>query len=540
MASVYLGQLPGPHGFEKWVALKVIHPHMANNRRFVRMFLDEARIAARINHPHVCSVIDFGEDEERDLPFLVMEYLHGETLSTVLKRCERSPGPMPWRLAVRIVADAARGLHAAHELKKPNGELLGVVHRDISPQNIFVLYDGLSKVLDFGIARLRERTGDTKSGEIKGKIAYMSPEQFRNEEIDRRSDIWALGVVLWETATGRPLFEVGNQGATVFSILQDDIPPLSKELEGVDEALDAILFKALERDLDARYGTAAELASDLERCLYSGGEPAGPEQVSEWMSEHFVDRLKARSALLQAPPLAGERIAEVDISQASGGGEAVVHAPRSSSLPPPIPADAVVSSSPSKPRSIPRLYMVIGAVALLVTALMLGLLIGRNGGGSSTALAGNDGRAPTKASPLAGGPELDLGQPPAAADAPPAVIDAAAAEADVAAAEADAAAAEADAAADSDEQQRQSQSETRQKQRSGRPSGPPGRLNLMVIPAAEIYSGGRRLGRSPLFNVRMPPGRHRITLRPIGGGASRTIIVRIPAGKAVRRSVRLD
>ena len=200
MASVYLAQAVGTSGFERWVALKVIHTQYSRDKRFVSMFLDEARLLSRLYHPNVCTVVDSGEVDGTH--FIAMEYLHGETFNRVAAK------EVPLDLATRIVCDAARGLHAAHELKDEHGELLGLVHRDVSPHNVIVLYDGLAKVVDFGIARARDRLTDTTTGgAVKGKLAYMAPEQIEASHYDRRSDIYALGVVLWEATVGWRLFK---------------------------------------------------------------------------------------------------------------------------------------------------------------------------------------------------------------------------------------------------------------------------------------------------------------------------------------------
>jgi len=188
MASVYLAQFNAAQGFERWVAVKVVHPHLAKDPRFIRMLLDEARITARVQHPNVCSVVDFGKDD--GTCYLVMEYLHGESVATVIRRARKGAG-LPWQLACRIMAEACRGLHAAHELRDHDGKALGIVHRDISPQNLFVLYDGVTKVLDFGVAQARNRLEKTKTGEVKGKLAYMAPEQLLGQTLDRRADIFA-------------------------------------------------------------------------------------------------------------------------------------------------------------------------------------------------------------------------------------------------------------------------------------------------------------------------------------------------------------
>lgn len=296
MASVFLAHLSGPHGFEKAVALKQIHPHLAKDRRFVEMFLDEARVAAMIHHPNVCAIIDFGE--QAGTPYLVLEYLNGESMSSVVDAA-RATGDAPLWLFARIVHDAARGLHAAHQLSGPDGRPLGVVHRDVSPHNIFVLYDGVTKVVDFGVARARGRLSATQSNEVKGKLPYMSPEQFDEGLVDHRTDIWALGVVLWETTVGRRLFRGESDAATIAGVLHKPILRPSDYVPDYPPALEAVVMRCLERDASRRFESAEQLADALEEYLYTVGKPAGASQVKRWMHEHFDAEIAHRTALLR-------------------------------------------------------------------------------------------------------------------------------------------------------------------------------------------------------------------------------------------------
>ncbi len=297
MATVYLARIAAQNAFEKWVAVKVIHPHMATDRGYVRMFLDEARLAARMDHPNLCHVFDFGDDH--GAYYLAMEYLHGETLSAVLRHAIRER-PLPIAFGVRIVADAARGLHAAHELRGADGAPAGVVHRDVSPQNIFVLYDGVAKVVDFGIARSDERTTEkTRTGVVKGKLAYMAPEQLVGAPLDRRVDVFALGIVLWECTLGRRLFQRPNDAETMFAVVRAEIPSPASIAPNYPPMLERIVMRALAADPTQRYQTAGELARDLERFVAHSGTHAGPEDLADFMGTLFAERKAGRERQLR-------------------------------------------------------------------------------------------------------------------------------------------------------------------------------------------------------------------------------------------------
>ncbi len=295
MGAVYLAQLETQASFRKWVALKTIDERLAKDRNFVKMFLAEARLTAKIDHPNVCTVFDFGE--EKGTYYLAMEYLAGESLSTLAKRAGMGHG-IPIPVAAKIIADAARGLHAAHELKLDDGSPANVVHRDVSPQNIFVLYDGIAKVVDFGVAFVGE--GQDRAGFLAGKRPYMSPEQLSLQPIDRRSDLWSLGVVLWECTVGQRLFRRDNDEATEEAILRDSIPGPRVYNAGYPRELEAIVMKALSRDREQRFQSAAELARALEQYLANSGETVGVDEVRAVMHEYFGDRMQAREMQIRA------------------------------------------------------------------------------------------------------------------------------------------------------------------------------------------------------------------------------------------------
>ncbi|MFS8065792.1 MAG: protein kinase domain-containing protein, partial [Byssovorax sp.] len=296
MASVHLARMDGPGGFQKWVAIKRIHPHLVEDDQFVDMFLDEARIAAGINHANVAQVFDLGKDD--NTYWIAMEYLHGEPLREVMRRAEERHMRIKPDLAARICADAADGLHAAHELRGKSGQLLGLVHRDVTPHNLFLTYEGYTKVVDFGIAKVADRLSSTRAGTLKGKLAYMSPEQVRGAEVDRTTDIFALGVVLWELTTNQRLFRMDTDLDTLEKVQACVVPPPSTIMPGYPPELEACVMKALSKRKQDRFATAREFSRALQAFLMRSGSFCGPEEVSTFVREVFADRIQKRDAHL--------------------------------------------------------------------------------------------------------------------------------------------------------------------------------------------------------------------------------------------------
>jgi len=269
MAVVWAARLSGMRGFSKIFAVKTMLPALSTSPRLQRMFLAEARIASRIKHPNVCEVLDVGE--ERGALYLVQEWVDGDPLSTLVSEgARRGERHVPYGIAAKIVAKAARGLHAAHVLQKDDGELYGVVHRDVSPQNILLTCEGDVKIVDFGVAKVAERSDRvTRSGFIKGKVAYLAPEQVHKHDVDARADIFALGTVLFELASGAHPFRRETELATLLEIGARE--PVRPSLPGSPRTLEAILARALERSPQDRYPSMRELAHDLEELAIAEG-----------------------------------------------------------------------------------------------------------------------------------------------------------------------------------------------------------------------------------------------------------------------------
>jgi serine/threonine-protein kinase len=288
MATVHLGRLLGPVGFSRTVAIKRSHPEMAADPEFVSMFLDEARLAARIRHPNVVSTLDVVALEGE--LFLVMDFVQGESLSRLMRATRTSRQKIAPPIACTIMAGALHGLHAAHEAKNERGEPLHIVHRDVSPQNILVGIDGIARVLDFGVAKAVGRVATTREGQIKGKISYLAPEQLAGH-ISRQSDVYAASVVLWEALTSERLFSADNPGELLDQIRTRRVAPPSEIALGVPAALDAIVLRGLARDPADRFATAREMAVELER---NGGQVSAVE-VGEWVERIAKDAIATRA-----------------------------------------------------------------------------------------------------------------------------------------------------------------------------------------------------------------------------------------------------
>jgi serine/threonine protein kinase len=290
MATVYFDRLVGAVGFSRSVAIKQLHPQYAKSPEFVAQFLDEAQLTARIRHPNVVSVLDVVA-REGEL-FVIMEFVEGEPLSRLVRFARE---PVPLSIASAILVQVLLGLHAAHEATTEEGEPLQIVHRDVSPQNMLVGIDGSSHILDFGVAKAASRVHTTENGQIKGKLTYMAPEQLRGADLDRRVDVFAAGIVLWELITGQRLFARGDPGATVTAVLSGFVKPPSVHRAEVSAALDALVLKALAPNREDRFASAREMAIALEACI----PPASSLKVGAWVEIVAGDSLKERAQRLR-------------------------------------------------------------------------------------------------------------------------------------------------------------------------------------------------------------------------------------------------
>jgi serine/threonine-protein kinase len=301
MANVYLAAARGPSGFNKLVVLKSLRSDFAVDAELMSMFLEEARLAARLNHPHVVQTYEVGDYAGR--PVIVMEYLEGQTLANVETRAKAL---LPLSLRLRVLVNALEGLHHAHELADFAGKPLGLVHRDISPQNVFITFDGQVKVLDFGIAKVVNSQVQTATGILKGKLRYMAPEQMlASEELDRRADIYSIGVMLWEAVSGQRMWQGQSDMQVMTQVASGAVPPLRSVSPDVSESLERICARALSLDPAKRHATALEMANEIEVELEHIGTGGTPRQLGQLVRDLFEDlrtrtRATIEAALLEA------------------------------------------------------------------------------------------------------------------------------------------------------------------------------------------------------------------------------------------------
>jgi serine/threonine-protein kinase len=325
MATVFFGRLLGARGFSRTVAIKRLHPAYAKDPDFASMFLDEARMAARIRHPNVVQTLDVVSANGELL--LVMDYVHGESLSGLNRALRVRQRLVPRRIAAAILCNVLLGLHAAHQATNDRGEPLELVHRDVSPQNILVGADGVARLLDFGIAKAAGRAHTTRDGAVKGKYAYMAPEQVVGAPVTRAADIFSAGVVLWELLTGQRLFYVEGDATTLMNVLHAQVDPPSSRVPSIPTAFDDVVMRAMRRSALERFATAREMAVALEGCEGL----ASMTEVGEWVESLAAETLRARAdhlarveamGLDEPPPSVGQRVVDLTRRAASPGAEA--------------------------------------------------------------------------------------------------------------------------------------------------------------------------------------------------------------------------
>ena len=520
MAEIFLARLQGAAGFEKLVCVKRLLPHLSKDPQLVTMFLAEARIAAQISHPNVCSVFELGEIDGKH--FIAMEYLEGLPLSC-FRRQDMYPGHPEAGLIAGLGVQACEGLHHAHNLKRPDGTLLEVVHRDVSANNLFATVDGVVKVLDFGIAKVQDASVRTSTGSVKGTYAYMAPEQLRGERLDRRTDIFALGAVLWELFARTHLFKRDTDFLTFQAITSDPIPDICELRPDVPPELADVIAKALSRDREQRWPTARAMGEALARSVVSIGGPWTQSTISEEIARGFDDRLAEQRQLIRTAREGGAFDLEIDRGPSVGHGMEIAPTPVSMTSGITImPAPARQPTSPSrelpKPRppeparlAAPRRRFPIALVVSLLLALAGGglvmFLVMRGQGEPPKTVA----QAPIPPSP----PSPDAGIAASAidaAEAPAVAVDAAV---------------EPVATTVTDKPT----PKPTKPPPVAVPKGPPGFITIDSSPVyAVIFIDGRRYGETPLVRQSLAPGKHGVrAVSP--SGTARYVSITIESGK---------
>ncbi|MBK7857320.1 MAG: serine/threonine protein kinase [Archangiaceae bacterium] len=537
MAELFLGYTAGPGGFRKYVVIKRILPDAKNNDQFVKMFLDEARVTAAFSHPNIAAVFELGTDET-DL-FLAMEFISGQNLNQVTAVCAKKRAVLPIGFSVSVAHDIALALHYAHAFKAPDGQLAPVIHRDVAQKNIMVTYEGVVKLLDFGIAKARGALGRTHVGTVKGTTGYMSPEQVRGDPLDGRSDVFGLGVVVFEMITGRRLFSAENELEEMKMILSSPIPNPTSLVSVIPDTLSDIVLRALAREKADRWASGKDFAKALS--TQCANLMFDQEQRAAFMREHFDDQMRATAALLGSvsDSSAKQMLVAKAVKAIRGDGGAVSNAR-------PMSRDEVKSAKakPQRRRDTPV------DDADLKLALLKGQAEALGAGASLSA----DGRVspptrpdqpkgyawvvPTSAllgllllgaalykvafsePPL---PQVDLAVANPALPIPHAPDDAA-----PVAAPPPAQGKRPDPVAGGDEPKK-----------PPRGFGRTGQLTVITFPNAKVWRGKAELGTTPLWNAELPLGTHLLTL--VGpDGAKHVLSVRVNDGKNTPIKVNLD
>jgi eukaryotic-like serine/threonine-protein kinase len=491
MGTVYAARVLGPAGFQKRVAIKRIHAHLAVQREFVQMFIDEARIVARLEHPNIAHVFELGEHGGDS--YIAMEYLHGEHLGAL---CTRLGAPLAPSLAAHIIALAAAGLHHAHEATDETGAPLGVVHRDVSPQNIFVTYDGHVKLTDFGIARAEGRLARTHSGRMKGKTGYVAPEQVVGERLDRRADIFSLGVVLFEITTATRLFAADSDAESLFRIANHEVRDPREHVADYPEALASIVAKSLGRFPSERFQTAAAMARALDEFRAGASVQRSTDELADLMRELFLEERVARDRVFSSA----------------------------------VPMETSIRlhrTSPA-PRFFGRRRALLVTVGIAASAV-LGAGVLYAGWAPADDGAATDPRAPVASRSVASSEAASTRTPPqpepdttARQASPPVVVPID------------------EPGADAEKVPGPLPTPRRAERRPEATIVEPARLNLLTRPWASVSINGREVGTTPLVGYRVDPGRLNIVLRAHGEGEPHRLTIDARSGERIDRSLRLD
>ncbi len=535
MAEVHLANAAPLSAPPTLVVVKRMHQQHTDDPATVRMFLDEARLALCLSHPNIVRSDRLGMFEGRH--GIVMEFLEGQPLHQVLKRAYETEASLSLDFIVQVAIAALDGLQYAHELKDVVGNPLGLIHRDVSPQNLFVTYDGAVKLLDFGIAKNSMQDGRTRTGLLKGKISYMAPEQARGEELDRRADLWSLGVVLWEAVTGNRLFKGSNEAATLNLTLSEQIAPPSQRRPDLPYELEVILMRALERDRNRRYATAAEMRDDLEVWL-SGRELTQDASLALLMRRLFARDMREQrqlvQGLLQAQPEPAPESGMTLVAPLLGTSMTLSGSLRGTQV---SSVTDLMDELTRQRRVTTRLLS--GLLVLVGLALMFGVYW-------TLVLRPEQPQRATATSTEPAGPKaaagLTISAPPepvlVAAEAPTVSSGAVASTKGVASHPSKASRAAAPLAATTPA----SPPTPTPTAAAPSPNAPveTGLLNLDTTPWSVVSVGGRVLGQTPIVGASLPAGTHTLVLSNAEQGLKTTYQVTISAGKTTARRIGLD
>jgi eukaryotic-like serine/threonine-protein kinase len=420
MAQVWAARLRGSRGFQKVVAVKTVLHDVMDNTRMERMFLEEAQLASQIHHPNVVGTLELGEHE--GTLYLVMEWVDGEPLNQVMAKAAANGG-LPLPIAVNLIGQACQGLYAAHELRDDNGALLGLVHRDVSPQNLLVSFSGTAKLVDFGIAKATARSsGLTEAGEVKGKFAFMAPEQVRGQPVDCRTDLFALGILLYSITTGKHPFRGAHPGETLQNICSERAPtPPSAFLSDYPAALEAVVMKSLAKAPDQRFASANEMLSALEDAMPGPLEASFDVEVSQYLRELFGARASERRAAIRlAQELADRQRSEASWSSVGTLRAISIDRKDSGSFTLNTASTGPLTTLPSQPDGVQAGR---ARASRKVAALAIGCGLALSGGAFLLSGAPSPAASATAASPVPSGVSLQAAlrppvAPPAAASEP--------------------------------------------------------------------------------------------------------------------------
>ncbi|WP_426756129.1 serine/threonine protein kinase [Myxococcus sp. Y35] len=528
MAELFLGFTSGPGGFRKFVVIKRVLPDARDNAQFERMFLDEARITAAFNHPNIAQVFDLGQED--DGLYLAMEFIAGQNLNQITGACLRRKEQLPLGFTLSVARDVCMALHYAHTYTSPSGAPSPVIHRDVAQKNIMVTYDGVVKLLDFGIAKAKDSLERTNVGTVKGTTGYMSPEQVRGDTLDGRSDLFSVGVMMHELITGARLFAGKNERDEMMKILEAPVPWPSHVAPHVPEEVSKVVMQALERSREKRFATGRDMARAIEAA--AGKMMMDAHDRAALMQDYFAERMSATRVMLESADgtTSGVMLESAKRALRSDDGPYLPER-RDEATPqkwvagmPRKPSRKVPAAAPRKPgaASKPPASTESGSSNVLWGLVLAGIL----GGGVYAAwhlaqvlnatveeedastlrtLPSQDSNLPVYLGP-GSGPPADAGEAQARAEvpAPPPV------------------------------------EEVRPKPEaaSARPARGRGKLTLLVLPEADVFRGKKKLGRTPMFNVALPVGEHELTL--IGpDGKKRMLSVPIQAGETAQFRLKL-